>query len=97
MGRCRMDVQVAELAAERQMLLWRDVLVAEEDNEIFGKRAMDLVHLPDRAGIALDQLADVDACDFRADDRRELLDRDGLVRSAVLSRVAITRTLLAGE
>ena len=45
MGRGRMNVQLAELAAEGEMLVRRDVLVAEEDHEIFGERAMDLVHL----------------------------------------------------
>ena len=44
MGRAGMDVQIAELAAEGEMLLRRDVLVAEEDHEVFGQRAMDLVH-----------------------------------------------------
>ena len=39
-----MDVQFAELAAEGQMLLRGDVLVAEEDHEVFGERAVDLVH-----------------------------------------------------
>ena len=56
-----MDVQFAELAAEGEMLLGRDVLVAEKDHEIFGERAMDLVHLPVGAGIVRDQPADVDA------------------------------------
>ena len=39
-----MDVQFAEQAAEGEMLLRRDVLVAEEDDEIFGERAVDFVH-----------------------------------------------------
>ena len=53
-------MQVAELAAEGEMLLRADVLVAEEDHEVFGERAMDLVHLA-VGGVAVDQLADVDA------------------------------------
>ena len=40
-----MDVQLAELAPEGEVLLRRDVLVAEEDDEVFGERAVDLVHL----------------------------------------------------
>ena len=44
MGRGGMDVQFAELAPEGEMLLRRDVLVAKEDHEIFGQRAVDLVH-----------------------------------------------------
>ena len=46
MGGSGMNVQLAEFPAEGEMLLRRDVLVAEEDHEIFGERAMDLVHGP---------------------------------------------------
>ena len=59
--RGRMDVQFAELAAEGEVLLGRDMLVAEKDHEILGERAMDLVHLAVGAGIVRDQPADVDA------------------------------------
>jgi hypothetical protein len=97
MRRGGMKMQLAELAAEGEMLLRGNVLVAEEDDEIFGQRAVDLVHLPVGACVALDELPDVHARDFRADDGRELFDRDGLVRRAILGRVAIARTLLAGE
>ena len=92
-----MDVQFAKLAAEGEMLLGRDVLVAEKDHEIFGERAMDLVHLAVGAGIVRDQSADIDARYLRADDRRELLDRDGLIGLFFARCVAIARTLLAGE
>ena len=67
-------MQFAELAAEGEMLVRRDVLVAKEDHEIFGERAMDLVHLAIGARIVGDELADIDAGDFRADDRGELFD-----------------------
>jgi hypothetical protein len=80
MRRGGMNVQIAEFSAEGEMLLRRYVLVAEEDHEIFGERAMDLVHLPVGRRIAIDELADVDAGNLRTDDRRQLLDRDGLVR-----------------
>lgn len=90
-------MQLAELAAEGEVLLRRDVLVAEEDDEVLGERAVDLVHLPVGAGIAIDELADIDARDFRADDGRELFDGDGLVGRTVFSGVAIARALLAGE
>ena len=73
-------MQFAELAAEGEMLVRADVLVAEEDHEIFGERAMDFVHLAIGARVVRDELADVDAGDFRADDRGEFLDADGLVR-----------------
>ena len=39
------DVQIAEFAAEIEMLLRRQVLVAEEDDEVLGEGAVDLVHL----------------------------------------------------
>src|SRR5690349_15494280 len=97
MRRGGMEMQLAELAAEGQMLLRRDALVAEEDHEIFGERAMDLIHLLVGATIAIDEPAEIDAGDFRADDGGELFDRNGLVRRAVLGRVAIARALLAGE
>ena len=40
-----MDVQVAEQAAERHVLLGRDLLVAEEDDAVLRQRAVDLVLL----------------------------------------------------
>ena len=40
-----MDVQLAEQPAEGEMLLRRDVLVAEEDDEVFGQRPVDFVEL----------------------------------------------------
>ena len=92
-----MHVQFAELAAEGEMLVGADVLVAKEDHEIFGERAMDLVHLAIGARVVRDELADVDAGDFRADDRGEFFDADGLVGLGVADGVAITRTLLAGQ
>jgi len=58
----RMDVQVAEQPAERQVLVGRDVLVAEEDDAVLGQRTMDLVVLAVRQ-----RLAEVEAGDLRAD------------------------------
>ncbi len=97
MRRGGMDVQIAEFAAEGEMLVGADVLVAEEDHEIFGERAVDLVHLPVGARIAGDEFADIDAGDFRADDRRELFDRDGLVGFGFAGDVPVARALLAGQ
>lgn len=68
MRRGGMEMQLAELAAEGEMLFRRDLLIAEEDDEVFGERAMDLVHLPVGAGIVRDELADIDAGYFRTDD-----------------------------
>ena len=57
-GRRRVDVQFAELAAEIEVLLRREMLVAEEDHQVLGQRAMDLVHLPVARGPQID-LADL--------------------------------------
>jgi hypothetical protein len=92
MGRCGMDVQLAELTPEGEMLVRRDALVAKEDHEIFGERAMDLVH-----GAVGQRAREIDARYFRADDRGELFDANGLVRLFLTRGVAIARTLLAGE
>src|SRR3984893_2437161 len=97
MGGSGMDVQFAELAAEGEMLLWADVLVAKKDHEIFGERAMDLVHLAVGARVVGNELADIDARYFRADDRRELFDADGLKGLALVGGMPIARSLLAGQ
>jgi len=62
-----MHVQLAEQPAEREMLLRRDVLVAEEDDEVFGERAVDFVERAVRQ-----RLSEIDAADLRADDRVSL-------------------------
>jgi hypothetical protein len=90
-----MHVQIAELAAEGEMLVGADVLIAEEDHEVFGERAMDLVHLAVGGRIAVDQPADVDAGNLRADDRRQLLDADGLIGLGLSRGMPIARSLLA--
>ena len=84
-----MDVQFAEQPAEGEMLLRRDVLIAEEDDEVLRQRAVELVHRPvgQRAG-------EVDAADFRADDRREPVDADRLVRRVRFGRLPIAGTLI---
>ena len=54
-GAAGMDVQLAEQPAEGQMLLRRDVLVAEEDDEVFGQRPVDFVELPVGERLARDR------------------------------------------
>jgi hypothetical protein len=73
-GRGGMNMQLAEFASEGEMLLRRDVLVAKEDHEVFGQRAMDLVDLAIGALLVRYQPADIDARNLRADDRRQLFD-----------------------
>jgi hypothetical protein len=97
MGRGGMDMQFAEPAAEGEMLLRRDVLGAEKDYEVFGERAVDLVHLAIGRRIFRNQSADVDARNFRTNDRGELLDADGLVTLGLVGCVAIAGPLLAGQ
>ena len=92
-----MDVQLAEFAAEGEMLIRRDGLVAEEDHEMFGQRTVDLVDLAVGARVIRDQPADVDAGDLGADDRRQPVDGDGLIGRTVLGDVPIARPLLARE
>jgi hypothetical protein len=96
-GRRRMHMQFAELAAEGEMLVGADVLVAKEDHEIFGERAVDLVHLAVGARIVGNELADIDAGNLRADDRGELFNADGLVGVRFAGDMPITRALLAGQ
>src|SRR6266566_1712324 len=92
MRRGGMDMQLAELAAEGEMLLWGDVLIPEEDHEIFGQRAVDLVHGP-----VGERTSEIDARYFRADDRGQLFDPDGLIRRGFIGDVPIAGSLLAGE
>ena len=77
-------MQVTEQAAEGHVLVEVDVLVAEEDDAILGQRAMDLVLLA-----VAQRLAEIDAGDLGADDRRQLVDGDGLVGRAVVAVVTI--------
>src|SRR5882672_4703143 len=87
-----MDMQLAELAAEGEMLLRRDMLVAEEDHEVLGKRAVDFVHRP------IGQRArEIDPRYFRADDRGQLFDADRFVGLFLARRMAVARTFFAGE
>jgi len=92
MRRRGMNVQLAEQPAEGEMLLRRDVLVAEEDDEVFRQRAVDFVELP-----VGERCAEIDAGEFRADDRRELVEADGFVRLALIRHVANAGAVFAGE
>ena len=64
-----------KLAAEIEVLFVADVLVAEEDHQVFRQRAVDLLE-----GLVAERLRQIDAADLRADDRRQLVDRDRVVR-----------------
>ena len=72
------------------MLLRADVLVAK-NHEIFGERAVDLVHGPVR-----ERAGQIDARYLRADDRGQLLDTM-VSWGGVIGDVPIAGALLAGE
>ena len=82
----------AEMAAERQMLLRRHVLIAEEDHAVLRQGAVDFVHLPVGSGCG-----EIDAADFRADDRRQLVDRDGFVGRGLVGDMTIPWTVVAAQ
>ena len=69
-----MEVQFAEAAAEIEVLVLADVLVAEEDHQVLRQRAVDLLE-----GLVAQRLREIDAADLRADDRRQLVDGDRVV------------------
>ncbi len=90
--RGRMDVQLAEQPAESQMLLRRDVLVAEEDDDVLGQRPVDLVHRP-----VGQRLGEIDAIDLRADDRGQLVDADRFIRLRCAGIMPNARAVLAAQ
>ena len=90
--RGRMDVQFPEQPTEGQVLLRRDVLITEKDDDILGQRPMDFVDRP-----VGQRFCEIDAVDFRANDRRELVDADRLVGSRSIGRVPIAGAFLAAE
>jgi hypothetical protein len=61
------------------------MLVAEEDHQILGERAMDFV---ERA--VAERLRQVDPGDLAADDRRQLVDGDRIVRRLLVGDVLVT-------
>src|SRR5262249_46598489 len=65
---------------------------AEEDHRIFGERPVQLVLLA-----VGERLAEVDALDLRANDGRELVDGDGLVRRTVLREMPIAGAGVAAQ
>src|SRR5205807_7457846 len=73
-GRGRMQMQLAEAAAERLVLLMGQRLVAKEDHQIIHQGIVDFLE-----GLVAEGLGKIDARDFRTDCRRELSHFDGLV------------------
>ena len=69
-----MEVQFAETAAERLVLLVRQLLVAEEDHQVLHQCVMDLLE-----GLVAQRPGKVDAGNFRADAGRKLAHGDRLL------------------
>src|SRR6185312_12002562 len=80
-----MDREVAEAAAEILLLVDGQILVAEEDHQVFHQRIVHLLEL-----LVAERARQVDPADFGPDMRRQLFDRDRLVghRSLPLSDLA---------
>jgi hypothetical protein len=79
-----MNHQIAEQAAERQMLLGRNLLVAEENDEVLGLRAMNFVLLT-----VGERPRQINPADLGADDRRQLVYRNRLVGPALVGPMPI--------
>ena len=73
-GRVRMDVQLAEQAAECLVLIEGQLLVAEEQHLMRHQRVVHFLEL-----LVAERLAQVDAGNFRADGRGGRLHLDGFV------------------
>src|SRR5262249_28152179 len=91
-GRGWMNVQFAEQPAEGQMLLRRDVLVAEEDDDVLGQRPVDLIHRPVRQ-----RLGEIGAVGLGAHDRGEVVNAKRLIRRRRGGVVPDGRAVLAAE
>src|SRR5262249_6588869 len=68
MRRGRMKVQLAEATAEIEMLLLADMLVAEEDHQVFSQRAMDLLEC-----LVAKRLGEINAANLCPNDGCELV------------------------
>src|ERR1700739_4156217 len=90
--RGRVDVQLAELATEVEMLLFRDILVAEEDHQVLCQRAVDFLER-----LVAQWLRQGNAADLRANDRRQLIDRDRVVWRRVVGVVFVARSVVATQ
>ena len=84
-----MDVQLAKISPEGEVLFRRQVLIAEENDRIFRQCAMDFVHLPVRQ-----RFAQIGARDFGANDRREFVHGNGFVRRRFVRGMTIPRSVI---
>jgi hypothetical protein len=87
-----MEVQFSEAAAEIEVLVLADVLVAEEDHQVLRQRAVDLLER-----LVAQRLREIDTGDLRADDRRQLVDGDRLVSDRLIGAVLVARSVVASQ
>ena len=76
-----MHRQIAELAAEILVLVVGQMLVAEEDHQVFHQRVVHFLEL-----LVAERARQVDPADLGADMRRQLSDLDCLIGHPVLPR-----------
>jgi len=86
------DVQFAKVPAKGEMLFRRQMLIAEEDDQILRQRAMDFVHLPVRQ-----RPGEIGAADLGANDRCVFVDADRLVRRRLIGAVPVTGAIVAAQ
>ena len=87
-----MHVQFSEEASECEMLLRRDVLIAKKYDDVLSQRPVNLIHRP-----VGQRFCEIDAVNFRTDDRRQFLHTDRLIRRGLVRGVPIARTVFAAQ
>src|SRR5215475_15506617 len=90
--RSGMHVQFSEEPAECELLLRRDVLIAEKYDDVLSQRPVNLIHRP-----VGQRFREIDALNFRTDDRRQFLHADRLIRRRLVRSVPIARTVFAAQ
>ena len=69
-----MGAERAKIAAEPDLIVEADLLIAEKDHLVLDEGLVQLLDL-----IVRQRLGQIDIADFRADMRRNRLDRDGFI------------------
>ena len=84
-----MLVQLAEELAEPFQILRRDLLIAEEQDEMFGDRVVDFLHFE-----VAERPGEVELGDLRADIGRDWLDANRSVRQGALLLILAVATFV---
>jgi hypothetical protein len=69
-----MDVQIAKQPAKAEVLIFAQMLIAEEYHQILGERAVDLVE-----STIAERLRQIDPANLTADNRGQFVDGDRVV------------------